>query len=286
YETGTCFKTLQAHTDDILDLDFNHPRGMLVSSSLDGTVKAWDLYRYRCLGNLEGHKSIVRCLQMEGSHLLTGSDDSTLKFWDLSTIPNSSSDSSVISSSTVSDEAIVTNELFTLEGHRAEITAIDFNDTQIVSGSNDKTIRLWNIETQQCLSSLDVLWTSKGLETSSVINHNYAYAAHDFVGALQFWDFALATGTSDGKLKMWDLRTGQAHRTLSGHNAPITCLQFDEVHIVSGSFDKTIRIWDLRTGSVFDTLTYTSPISNLQFDANKIISCGSTSDTINVSAYA
>jgi WD40 repeat protein len=38
------------------------------------------------------------------------------------------------------------------------------------------------------------------------------------------------------------VRTGQAHRTLPGHNAPITCLQFDEVHLVSGSLDKTIRV--------------------------------------------
>lgn len=74
------------------------------------------------------------------------------------------------------------------------------------------------------------------------------------------------------------VRTGQAHRTLPGHNAPITCLQFDEVHLVSGSLDKTIRIWDLRTGSVFDTLTYASPVSSLQFNATKIISSGTSSE--------
>lgn len=74
------------------------------------------------------------------------------------------------------------------------------------------------------------------------------------------------------------MRTGQVHRTLPGHNAPITCLQFDEVHLVSGSLDKTIRIWDLRTGSVFDTLTYTSPVSSLQFNATKIISSGTSSE--------
>ena len=38
------------------------------------------------------------------------------------------------------------------------------------------------------------------------------------------------------------VRTGQAHRTLLGHTAPVTCLQFDELHIVSGSLDKTIRV--------------------------------------------
>jgi division protein 1 len=38
------------------------------------------------------------------------------------------------------------------------------------------------------------------------------------------------------------VRTGQAHRTLLGHSAPVTCLQFDEIHIASGSLDKTIRV--------------------------------------------
>lgn len=44
------------------------------------------------------------------------------------------------------------------------------------------------------------------------------------------------------------VRTGQAHRTLVGHTAPVTCLQFDENHIVTGSLDKTIRV-SIDTGS-------------------------------------
>ncbi|KAF1798325.1 WD40-repeat-containing domain protein [Mucor lusitanicus] len=289
-ESGTCFKTLEGHTDDVVCLDFNHPKGMLVSSSMDGTVKAWDLYRNRCLGNLEGHTGVVRCLDLNEARLLTGADDHTIKQWDLSLIPPSFSGSSVFSSTpsspslTAIDGGIV-NETFTLEGHQGEITALDANQSSVVSGSNDKTIRQWDLETQQCVLTLDVMWASKNgggivdswLDTAM----NYGYAAHDFVGALQFWDFALASGTSDGKIRMWDLRTGQAHRTLPGHSAPITCLQFDQVHLVSGSLDKTIRIWDLRTGSVFDTLTYTTPVSSLQFDASKIISSG-TSNTIDV----
>ncbi|KAI8639622.1 WD40-repeat-containing domain protein [Parasitella parasitica] len=296
FESGTCYRTLEGHTDDILCLDFNHRKGMLVSSSMDGTVKAWDLYRNRCLGNVEGHKGIVRCLHLNEASLLTGSDDHTIKQWDLSLIPPPQQNfpgSSLFSftpsspSLTAIDGGIV-NETFTLEGHQGEVTALHANQANAVSGSNDKTIRQWDLETQQCLLTLDVMWASKNggggggvVESWLDTAMNYGYAAHDFVGALQFWDFALASGTSDGKIRMWDLRTGQAHRTLPGHSAPITCLQFDQVHLVSGSLDKTIRIWDLRTGSVFDTLTYTTPVSSLQFSASKIISSG-TSNAIDV----
>jgi division protein 1 len=67
------------------------------------------------------------------------------------------------------------------------------------------------------------------------------------------------------------VRTGQAHRTLQGHTAPVTCVQFDEHHIVSGSVDRSVRIWDVRTGGVFDTLRYDAPVTALQFDSRKIV---------------
>ena len=80
----------------------------------------------------------------------------------------------------------------------------------------------------------------------------------DFVGGVQFWGYGLVSGSGDGAVRMWDsesrlslalslltgyeVRTGQAHRTLLGHTAPVSCLQFDEIHIASGSLDKTIRV--------------------------------------------
>jgi division protein 1 len=67
------------------------------------------------------------------------------------------------------------------------------------------------------------------------------------------------------------VRTGQAHRTLQGHTAPVTCVQFDEQHIVSGSADGSVRIWDVRTGGAVDTLRYERPVTALQFDSRKIV---------------
>lgn len=67
------------------------------------------------------------------------------------------------------------------------------------------------------------------------------------------------------------VRTGQAHRTLLGHTAPISCLQFDETYLASGSLDKTLRVWDLRMGSVCETLRYDYPVTALQFDSRRIL---------------
>src|SRR5438045_6029819 len=67
-------------------------------------------------------------------------------------------------------------------------------------------------------------------------------ASADFVGAVQCFDAALACGTADGMVRLWDLRSGQVHRSLVGHTGPITCLQFDDVHLVTGSLDRSIRV--------------------------------------------
>lgn len=224
YESGTCFKTLEGHTDDVICLDFNHPKGMLISSSMDGSVKAWDLYRNKCLGNLEGHQGLVQCLQLDEARLLTGADDGTIKQWDLSLIDNNSTFSSSVFSGSTSpptspsltainnnNNSGLINETFTLEGHASEITAIFADQHSIVSGSNDKTIKQWDIETQQNILTLDVLWASGNSKIGNIVDSwlessNYGYASHDYVGALQFWDFALASGTSDGKIRMWDCK--------------------------------------------------------------------------------
>ena len=90
------------------------------------------------------------------------------------------------------------------------------------------------------------------------------------VSSLVFYSFVIL---SDSIL----VRTGQAHRTLLGHTAPITCLQFDELHIATGSLDQTMRLWDLRTGGVVETMQFDHPVTSLQFDTRKIVAAAGES---------
>ncbi|KAG9050978.1 Mitochondrial fission protein [Tulasnella sp. UAMH 9824] len=174
-------------------------------------------------------------------------------------------------------------------------------DLEQVSGASDKTLRQWDLSTGQCVLTMDILWamshppssslySSTSLASSSVLPNitasNFAFPTppyadgswemyQDFVGAVQFWGYALVSGSGDGAVRMWDMRTGQAHRTLLGHTAPVTCLQFDEMYVVSGGLDKSIRIWDIRTGSTTETLKYDYPVTDLQFDTRKVVAaCG------------
>ncbi|KAF9977110.1 Mitochondrial fission protein [Actinomortierella ambigua] len=157
----------------------------------------------------------------------------------------------------------------TLMGHGGKVTCLYFEDNQLLSGSNDKTIKEWDLTTGQCVLTMDLLWAMGTSGTwSGWMDEPSEYS---YVGSLQFWQYALCTGTIDGAIRMWDLRTGQSHRTLVGHTGPISALQFDEYHVVSGSYDRSVRIWDLRMGGIQEILQYDDPVNSLQFDTQQIV---------------
>ncbi|KAF9072680.1 WD40-repeat-containing domain protein [Rhodocollybia butyracea] len=319
---GVAFMTLDSHAAPITALDFSEPYGTLVSaSSEDSQPIVWDLFSGTELGRLRGHTGVVKCIQVEDTVCVTGSEDSSVRLWDLRRVDMDVSDGwgdegemVNLSDVTEEDEGDDVNTksngirngkeqeqkedaacLRVLEGHTKAVTTLFFEDNCLVTGASDKTLRQWDLGTGQCVMTMDILWAiahpSQSL-TSSIPNNLFAGTAasvgnfavpmppradgswdmyEDFVGGVQFWGYGLVSGSGDGGVRMWDMRTGQAHRTLLGHTAPVTCLQFDEIHIASGSLDKTIRIWDVRTGGVFETLKYDHPVTALQFDTRKVI---------------
>lgn len=296
-DQGSRIREFQAHTDMITALDFDQPFGTLVTSAMDDTVRVWDLNAGRCLGMLEGHLSSVRCLQVSGDLVATGSMDASIRLWDLSLAeyappPSSSStitrrqpadsddhfedeDAGLMFSTPGADAmpapppapttSMADCEVFALQAHVAEVTAIHMHNNTLVSGSADKTLRQWDLEKGRCVQTLDVLWAAA---QASTLNPTFATGAGpgaaspppqdsswfrpmagrvlnpeaDFVGAVQVFDAALACGTADGMVRLWDLRSGMVSRSLVGHTGPVTALQFDDVHLVTGSADRSIRV--------------------------------------------
>ncbi|KAI5477173.1 mitochondrial division protein [Pseudohyphozyma bogoriensis] len=208
-----------------------------------------------CVKTLDGHTKAVTSLYFDGSCLVTGSSDRTLRQWDLQTgqcvltMDILWAISNPLASQTLSSEP--------------EETYSDPYAYATPTSSPRKS--LGDLRRQ----SSSFLGGSGGFGSSPTTT-TYADGSwemyEDFVGGVQFWGYALASGTGDGCVRMWD-----THRTLVGHTGPVTCVQFDEYHLVSGSLDKSIRIWDLRTGSISDTIRYDHPITGLQFDSRKIV---------------
>ncbi|KAL9596759.1 MAG: hypothetical protein Q9219_005584 [cf. Caloplaca sp. 3 TL-2023] len=297
FKPGSNIRELQAHNDMVTAMDFDVPFGTMVTSALDDTVRVWDLNLGRCVGLLEGHHASVRCLQVEDSIVATGSMDASIRLWDLSKAEYSSrenrfaKDSEDDENDSLADQPLPPHPssmrdcpLFTLEAHVDEVTALHFRGDTLVSGSADKTLRQWDLVKGRCIQTLDVLWAAaQASATMSSTDGQWRTtgrlpdASADFVGAIQSFDAALACGTADGMVRLWDLRSGQVHRSLVGHTGPVTCLQFDDVHLVTGSLDRSVRIWDLRTGSIYDAYAYDNPVTSMMFDSRRIVAAAGES---------
>ncbi|KAG9237341.1 mitochondrial division protein-like protein 1 [Amylocarpus encephaloides] len=296
FEPGSMIREIKAHGDLVTALDFDVPFGTMVTSALDDSVRVWDLNAGRCIGLLEGHTASVRTLQVEDNIVATGSMDATIRLWDLSKAYYDPPDNRINKDGDDEEDPLAFGEeedqqfdppvgtmrdcpLFTLEAHVDEVTALHFKGDTLISGSADKTLRQWDLEKGRCVQTLDVMWAAA--QASAIMGSNegawrstgkVADASADFVGAVQVFDAALACGTADGMVRLWDLRSGQVHRSLVGHTGPVTCLQFDDMHLVTGSLDRSIRIWDLRTGAIHDAYAYDAPITSMMFDNRRIVS--------------
>ena len=121
------YLNLFGHSGTIRCLHLDGQLNRLFSGSADHTIKAWDLSNYgsdwsrvTCKMTFLGHTDTVRCLQVNGTTLISGSYDNTLKIWNLRS-------------------GLCTN---TLRGHTDSVLCLQFDNEKIISGSADRTIRV------------------------------------------------------------------------------------------------------------------------------------------------
>lgn len=106
----------------------------------------------------------------------------------------------------------------------------------MASGSCDKTLKIWDVETGACL------WT---LEGHTRIVDCIAMLPND----------RLVSGSSDKTIKVWNIETGQCLKTLEGHTAYVLAIkQLFDGRLISCSLDCTIKIWNIDSGSCDVTL--------------------------------
>ncbi|KAK0354276.1 Mitochondrial fission protein [Friedmanniomyces endolithicus] len=291
---GRCMGLLEGHLSSVRCLQVEED--IVATGSMDASIRLWDLKQadYNPQSPFPATNNI-------SSKLADDPDDPEHEDEPLFTPAASVADLSA--PEPPHGNAMADCHLTTLSAHVAEVTALHFRGNTLVSGSADKTLRQWDIERGRCVQTLDVLWaaaqastvnptvnsattpaiaTATGGDggwwrsnTSRLRNMGGAgggeEASTDFVGAVQVFDAALACGTADGMVRLWDLRSGMVHRSLVGHTGAVTSLQFDDAFLVTGSRDRSIRIWDLRTGTIHDAFAYDHPITSMQFDARRIV---------------
>lgn len=119
----------------------------------------------------------------------------------------------------------------TFRGHTNGVMCLQFDDNILATGSYDSTIKIWNIETGECIRTL------RG-HTSGI-------------RALQFDDTKLISGSLDRTLRVWNWRTGECVANYGGHTEGIIALHFEGNLLVSGSIDRTVKVWNFEDKSTF-----------------------------------
>ncbi|KAJ7210182.1 WD40-repeat-containing domain protein [Mycena pura] len=151
----------------------------------------------------------------------------------------------------------------TLTGHTMTVQSIAFspNGRQMISGSDDETIRIWD--------------TVTGAQVGEPLKgHN------SWVRAVAFSPDGrnIASGANDQTIRIWDSESGVGvGKPLTGHSDTVCSVAFspDGRKILSGSFDQTMRIWDSETGALLaEPFKHSSPVYSVAFspDGQQIVS--------------
>ncbi|MEH1849174.1 MAG: serine/threonine-protein kinase [Nostoc sp.] len=151
----------------------------------------------------------------------------------------------------------------TLKGHSSMVHAIAISsDGQfIASGSNDMTIKLWQLGTGKLVRQLG-RWSSGHSSMVHSVAFSPISSKHYYQGesgksagiADQNWGI-LASGSWDNTIKLWDVNTGKEIRTLISHANWVNSVAFspDGKFLASGSADCTIKLWQVHTGIEIQT---------------------------------
>jgi WD40 repeat protein len=183
------------------------------------------------LGQMAGFPGPITAtaLSSDRKRLLVGTKDGSMGLWELALIDGSGT-------GYVIDRKVEARRLQKMGGHQQAITALAFSPDgrMAVSGSRDRGLRLWSLETGE---SLHPPFNGHGGEV--------------LAAALSPDGRSLFSAGADGRLRVWDMLIGQG-RDLLAQARPITALNLsrDGKFLVAGDSDGRLKIIDAEAGRV------------------------------------
>lgn len=219
---------------------------ILLSERNEKYLQLWDMETDERPKVLDGHTRDVNsaCFSPSGKHIVSASQDSTIRVWD-----------------------VETGEGKVLDKYNKEACSASFsyNGKFIVSAYMDGLIRIWDVETSKCIKEINSLKYSRDCSVSFSPDGRFIVAA---------W---FGTGIISQKIpvvEIWDVETGE-HKELVSHAEKVNSVSFspDGKRIISASDDKTIRIYDVSGDNVLLSGDYSGYFNALSFspDGERIL---------------
>lgn len=259
-QIGKCIQVLNGHTSGIRSLAISSDGQRFLSSSW-GEVILWDRKTGQPLWVKE-EKSSSQLALIPGEQAFIQGSYRGITFCDLqaghyshflSTNHGSitgplavSMDGNRIASACFENSWIgffdlqIGKKVIDLSGHSAPVKALVMtpDGRVLVSGSEDGTLRLWDLDSQQCMGVL--------------VGH---YGPVRCVAVTSDGKTAIS-GSEDKTIRIWNVQNGKQQQVLLGNLAEVQALAVspDGRMLASGGSDSTVILWDLRTGQSKQTL--------------------------------
>ncbi|KAF7333346.1 WD40 repeat-like protein [Mycena venus] len=300
------------HTEAVTSVHFSPDGSQVASGSWDKTIRIWDARSGALVvGPLTGHTNTIFSVNFSpnGTRIASGSAANTVRIWD--TQPDTP-----VAGPVDERQANLTGAVAgPVEGHTDAILSVNFspNGSRVVTGSMDKTVRIWDAQTGRPVARAfqghddkvtSVIFSPDGLRVASgswdmTINISDAQSGILIVGPMKGHtslvtsvDFSphgtlVGSGSADKTVRIWDAQSGAPIGEPFQHTQRITCVKFspDGTRIASGSRDNTVRVWDTQTGVPVGISFegHTGAVTSVHFSADgSRIASGSEDETVRV----
>jgi WD40 repeat protein len=227
-ETGKEVRRLRGHTDRVRSVAMAPDGRYALSGGCDMTVRLWDVETGKQVHQFRKHKHWVLSVAFDanGSHALSGSLDGTVRLWTVA------SGREIYPGSFFGAlwHRLTRREVHAFDQHGRTATGVVFTpDGRALSGSMDKSIRLWDVRT--------------GKELREFHGHEAGVTSV----AISADGNRILSGSLDKTARLWDAHCGKELYCCRGHLGEVmtVALARDGRRALTGGADWTIRLWGL-----------------------------------------